>query len=101
MKLTKDDFDLRVVEFDSGIYLNTSMDSLEQATELTKQILDNQKLREEIVDLADIWDGPVSIEYGHKLQYILDKLDIKDIPKFYEKENIDKLIEEITAKRND
>ena len=61
--LTKDDFDLDVVEFDSGVYLTTGMEQSE-ARELVKQILknqekvlqlqsDNQALKYERVDLLN------------------------------------------------
>ncbi len=63
------------------------------------QIKQNQKLRDEIVDLADIWDGAESGRYGNALQGILDKLGIKDIPAFYKKENIDKLLKELEKKK--
>ncbi len=60
-----------------------------------KEINKNQRLREQIVDLADIWDGKESLHYGSRLRVILESLGIKDIPKFYKKENIDKLIKEM------
>ena len=65
-----------------------------------KQILKNQELRKEIVDIADIWDGPESSRYGNTLTNILKKLDINDVPDFYEKNNIDKLIKKLVEKRN-
>lgn len=43
----------------------------------------NEKLREQIVDLADFWDGPVSMRYGKVLMDILEKLGIDDVPVFY------------------
>lgn len=43
----------------------------------------NELLREKIVDLADLWDGQESSRYGDALQFILDELGIKDMPKFY------------------
>jgi hypothetical protein len=47
------------------------------------RIEQNEKLREEIVELADIWDGKESGKYGKSLQGILDKLGINDIPYFW------------------
>jgi len=66
---------------------------------LEQQILDNDKLREQIVDLADIWDGKESQRYGSILQTILDELNIKDMPEFYKKENIDKFLKELEDNR--
>ncbi len=59
----------------------------------------NEKLREIIVDLADIWDGPESCRYGKRLYDVLNELGIKDVPEFYKKENIDKMIRELDARR--
>lgn len=42
-EFTTSDFDLRVVEFDSGVYLDTSMDQ-EEAVELARQIHDNYEI---------------------------------------------------------
>lgn len=42
-ELTISDFDLRVVEFDSGVYLVTSMD-LGEAVELARQIHDDHEI---------------------------------------------------------
>jgi hypothetical protein len=58
----------------------------------------NEKLRKEIVDLADLWDGPESERYGQILQNILDNLGIKDTPEFYKKENMDRLLQDIHPK---
>ena len=55
------------------------------------RIEQNEKLREAIVDLADLWDGKESGKYGKTLQITLDKLGIKDLPKYYI-ENFDKFI---------
>ncbi len=59
----------------------------------------NKKLRERIVDLADLWDGPESMHYGNRLQAILDDLGIKDIPEFYKPENINKFVKELDEER--
>jgi hypothetical protein len=63
------------------------------------RIEQNEKLREFIVDLADLWDGKESEKYGHRLQSVLDELGIKDTPKFYSKENINSIIDELTQER--
>ena len=63
------------------------------------EIEKNRLLRKEIVDLADIWDGPESLHYGNRLQEILDKLEIKDVPDFYKKENIDRILKEMAERR--
>ena len=55
----------------------------------------NEKLRDYIVDLADIWDGKESIRYGKKLYSILDKLGIGDIPKYYSNEYAYKIVDEL------
>ena len=62
------------------------------------RIEQNEKLREIIVDFADLWDGKESQKFGKRLQKVLDGLGIKDIPKFYEKENIDRIINELRKK---
>ena len=59
----------------------------------------NRELRKRVVDLADIWDGMESLHYGQRLQEILDELGIKDVPEFYKKENIDKMIKLIDKER--
>lgn len=59
------------------------------------RIEQNEKLREIIVDFADLWDGKESSKYGQRLQKVLDELGIKDTPSFYSKENINKIIGEI------
>jgi hypothetical protein len=48
-----------------------------------ESIEQNEKLRKEIVDLADIWDGKVSDHYGMILCQILEELGIHDVPVFY------------------
>ena len=68
---------------------------------IADQILQNQELREFIVDLADIWDGPVSFYYGGTLYNKLKELGINDVPEFYKKENIDKIIKEMKKRRNE
>jgi len=67
--------------------------------EVVDIIIQNQKLRDEIVDLADIWDGVESIRYGRILLNVLDKLGIKDVPAFYSIENINKMIKELNEER--
>jgi len=52
----------------------------------------NEKLREEIVELADLWDGKESEKYGEILQGILDKLGIKDTPYFWTKEGMNEFM---------
>jgi hypothetical protein len=56
--------------------------SLEEAKELKQQILQNQKLREKIVDIADLWDGNESSYYGQRLQVVLKDLGINDTPNY-------------------
>ncbi len=90
MKLKRGDFALH--KCDVGSYMIIADYN---PYEVIDEILTNQKLREKIVDLADIWDGEVSWHYGQSLQTILNKLGIKDIPEFYKKENMDKLIKEM------
>lgn len=58
----------------------------------------NELLREKIVDLADLWDGVESSRYGTALQFILDELGIKDMPKFYGQPMKD-MIDEIQRER--
>lgn len=60
----------------------------------------NEKLRERIVDLADLWDGKESQRYGDELQRILHSLGIKDMPKFYTKENMRDIIDELREERD-
>lgn len=60
----------------------------------------NEKLREIIVDCADLWDGEESAKYGKRLQNILDELGIKDLPAFYSTENMNKFIKDLDLKRN-
>jgi len=63
------------------------------------EIEKNRLLRKEIVDLADVWDGPESSRYGNILQRILNELGITDMPDFYKKENIDKILKELAERR--
>lgn len=51
-----------------------------------KRIEQNEKLRERIVDLAELWDGKESLKYGMRLTELLKELGIKDIPKYYSME---------------
>lgn len=69
--------------------------AVEEWKKCEKEGITNTKLRAEIVDLADIWDGPVSSHYGNRLEEILKDLGIRDVPEFYKKENIDKFIKEM------
>lgn len=59
----------------------------------------NERLRDIIVDLADLWDGKESQRYGERLYSVLNELGINDVPKFYKKENMDKIIKELMEKR--
>lgn len=54
------------------IYLKELNNGLKYSSE------QNEKLRERIVDLADLWDGKESSRYGIALQKVLDDLGIKD-----------------------
>lgn len=69
--------------------------------ELKQRFNQNEDLREVIVDTADFWDGKESIKYGLRLYNILKKLGINDIPSFYKKENIDRLITELEESRKE
>ena len=64
------------------------------------RIEQNEKLREMIVDAADLWDGQESAKYGRRLDFILKECGIHDVSKFYSKENMDKMIGELRAKRD-
>jgi len=55
----------------------------------------NEKLREIIVDLADLWDGKESTRYGERLYSVLEELGINDVPKFYSRENLNKMIKRL------
>jgi len=66
---------------------------------LKEHLLQNEKLRKIIVDLADLWDGLESSKYGQRLDHVLNDLGIKDIPEFYSKENMDKFIKELDESR--
>lgn len=59
----------------------------------------NEKLREHIIDLADLWDGVESSRYGEALQKVLDDLGIFEMPKFYSKENMNSIIDELIKER--
>lgn len=59
----------------------------------------NEKLRQRIVDMADIWDGKESEKYGRRLYDVLNDLGIQDVPKFYSRENINRMIKELNVQR--
>lgn len=59
------------------------------------RIEQNERLRKEIVDLADIWDGKESGKYGQKLRTILERLHIDDIPEFYTDGSLDKIMKDV------
>ena len=65
------------------------------------RIEQNEKLRDIIVDFADLWDGQESQKYGERLQKVLDDLGIKDMPKFYKTENINRIIDELRKNEDD
>jgi len=75
--------------------------TIEEGKQIKQRILQNEKLRQFIVDLADIWDGKESLHYGKTLYHYLKELGINDVPAFYKKENIDKFIAEMKARRHD
>ncbi len=85
MRLTEEDFEW--------------LDRIGVDSDRMEVIKTNQKLRDIIVDLADIWDGKESQRYGNRLQSVLDELGIKDVPVFYSKENMDKFITELDKER--
>ena len=92
------------IGFDNGkeFKLEITSTNIDELLYIRKDILTNQKLREHIVDLADLWDGIESQRYGTALQFILDELGIKDIPKFYGqpmKELLDEIIKELEKKK--
>lgn len=71
----------------------------EKAMEVKSRILQNEILRKKVVDLADIWDGRESERYGKSLLELLHSIGIHDMPDFYKKENINKLIDELVKER--
>ena len=73
----------------------------EDLEKVRNEIIQNQRLRSRVIDLADLWDGQESQRYGETLQKILDDLGIKDMPEFYKKENMNKLIDELIKERDD
>jgi len=82
---TKDDFDLDVVEFDSGVYLSTSMD-LTEAHKLAKQILDNY---EDVKEMRKIQAaGFFSVKE-------IDELANRDVDQRAIVERLEKRIEEL------
>jgi len=85
MRLTEDDFEW--------------LDRIGVDSNRMEVIKTNQKLRDIIVDLADIWDGKESERYGNRLQNVLDELEIKEMAQFYSKENMDKFIKELDDER--
>ncbi len=91
------------IGFDKGkaFSIEISREKLENLEKIRNEIIQNQRLRDRIVDLADLWDGQESQRYGERLQKILDDLGINDIPEFYKKENMNKLIDELIKERND
>lgn len=64
-----------------------------------QRIAQNEKLREMIVDAADIWDGKESGVYGDKLSKMLKECGIDDVPKFYRRENMEKIINKLRESR--
>ena len=69
--------------------------------EIRHRIEQNEELRKIIIDLADLWDGKESERYGRILSKVLFGLGINDIPEFYKKDNINKVIDEMTEKRDE
>ncbi len=89
------------IGFDNGkeFRLEITRTNVDELVSIRKEILDNQKLRERIVDLADLWDGVESSIYGQSLEAILESLGIDDMPKFYGQEMKD-MIDEISKERS-
>jgi len=87
MRLTNDDFEW--------------LDRIGVDNARMEVIKTNQKLRDIIVDLADIWDGKESQRYGDRLQNVLDDLEIKEMAQFYSKENMDRIISELDKERKE
>lgn len=91
--------DLKI--FDSSVGMTQNQQFSIEITRLDKNDLEkikqsiiiNQKLRERIIDLTDLWDGKESWKYGNSLQNILDELGINEMPKFYGQEMKDMLDE--------
>ncbi len=81
--------------------LEITRTDVDELIDIRNDILVNQKLRERIVNLADLWDGKESQRYGEALQNILKELEIKDMPKFYTKESINQIIDELIKERNE
>ena len=80
MKLTDDDFDMRVVEFDSGVYLNTSME-LTEAAELAKQILQDHEDAKKWREIKELEKDPryetftITLEEAQKDRQIVKRLE--------------------------
>lgn len=82
-------------------YVTTRQEySTELCHEIIDHILQNQKLRELVVDAADFYDGKKTQIIGQALQKILDKIGIKDVPKCYSKEYVDKIIKHLKESKN-
>ncbi len=81
--------------------LEITRTDVDELIDIRNDSLVNQKLRERIVNLADLWDGKESQRYGEALQNILKELEIKDMPKFYTKESINQIIDELIKERNE
>lgn len=71
-------------------------DTLHEASEKENQIIQNQLLREKIVDLADLWDGKESLKYGQRLQDVLEGLGIDDCPDYSLDDEVVKELVEMT-----
>ena len=76
------------IGFDRGkaFSIEISRVKIEDLEKVRNEILQNQRLRDRIIDLADLWDGKESWKYGNSLQKILDELGITEMPKFYGQE---------------
>jgi len=88
-------------EIDKLLILQTKFDILgtpeleDEINKLKIKCEQNEKLRKIIIDCADLWDGKESSRYGDRLNNILKELGITEIPDFYSKENMDKVMDEL------
>ena len=72
--MNEDDFDLSVSEFDSGVYLSTSMDLVE-ATQLAKEILHNKQFADRCAK-----DGVLTYDREcNELRQLVKSLDLQYI----------------------
>lgn len=87
MRLTEEDFEW--------------LDRIGVDSDRLETIKTNQKLRDIIVDFADLWDGKESKHYGDRLQEVLTKIGITDTPDYTsDQEHMTKIWNEINGNNN-